>query len=143
MIPPFRQSKLTDLFQGFFTGDGKAAMIVNVSPHSTSYDENMAVMKFSAVASGVMTIKNNVPVPVTPAPPPAPVRHTVRMSIAEGEEEEEFEYEEEDPVDDDDDERGPDDAFVDALLDELSAMRTAVSGGRVGCVGIGEPGWLT
>ncbi len=100
-------------------------MVVNVDPHTTSYDETRSVMKFSAVANGVMTLKNNVPVPATPAPPAHARRSTiVRMRINEDDEEEE-EYEvEEDELGDEDGE--PEDEFVAALLDELSAMRGAL-----------------
>ena len=82
-------------------------MIVNVNPYSTSFDENSHVMKFSAVAKGVMTIKNNVPTPIaSPAPEPSaqateevqtPIRRkesrVVRLSMLEGGEEEEVLYE--------------------------------------------------
>ena len=43
-------------------------MIVNVNPFETGFDENSHVMRFSAVAKGLMTIKNNVPVPVLAMP---------------------------------------------------------------------------
>ncbi|WFD31757.1 succinate--hydroxymethylglutarate CoA-transferase [Malassezia sp. CBS 17886] len=52
-IIPFRHSKLTELFQSFFTGDGKVVMIVNVNPFGTGYDENANVMRFSAMAKEV------------------------------------------------------------------------------------------
>lgn len=32
-------------------------MVVNVNPYETGFDENSHVMKFSAVAKGVMTVK--------------------------------------------------------------------------------------
>ncbi|GAA5933596.1 uncharacterized protein JCM15063_001357 [Sporobolomyces koalae] len=133
-IVPFRHSKLTEMFQSFFIGDGKAVMIVNVNPYETGFDENTHVMKFSAVAKGVMTIKKDtthlivpvrstpmraMPEPVTPKPEP----RVVRMSLAEGAAEEEFIYEEEDVEDDDEEEQ---DEFVNALLDELSTLRTAL-----------------
>lgn len=102
-IVPFRHSKLTELFQSFFVGDGKAAMIVNVNPYETSYDENSHVMKFSAVAKGVMTVKNNTPIPtilpplpasaVDQATPPRRELRIVRLSMIEGGEEEDVIYE--------------------------------------------------
>eukprot|EP01116_Phalansterium_solitarium_P015969 TRINITY_DN3605_c0_g1_i2.p1 TRINITY_DN3605_c0_g1~~TRINITY_DN3605_c0_g1_i2.p1 ORF type:complete len:995 (-),score=287.46 TRINITY_DN3605_c0_g1_i2:249-3095(-) len=52
-MPPFRDSKLTRLFQDYFIGNGKALMIVNVSPCSTDYDETCNVLKFSATAREV------------------------------------------------------------------------------------------
>ncbi|NXI34804.1 KI20A protein, partial [Galbula dea] len=51
---PFRESKLTRLFQPFFCGRGKACMIVNINQHATTYDETLRVMKFSAIAKQVI-----------------------------------------------------------------------------------------
>ncbi|XP_075825133.1 kinesin-like protein KIF20A [Microtus pennsylvanicus] len=48
---PFRDSKLTRVFQGFFTGRGRSCMIVNVNPCASNYDETLHVAKFSALAS--------------------------------------------------------------------------------------------
>ncbi|NXQ44975.1 KI20A protein, partial [Catharus fuscescens] len=50
---PFRESKLTRLFQPFFCGKGKACMIVNINQHPSTYDETLHVMKFSAIARQV------------------------------------------------------------------------------------------
>jgi len=54
-IIPFRESKLTRLFQNYFMGRGKAAMIVNVNQLASMFDETMHVFKFSAIASKVKT----------------------------------------------------------------------------------------
>ncbi|GAA5832474.1 hypothetical protein JCM11251_006466, partial [Rhodosporidiobolus azoricus] len=129
-IVPFRHSKLTEMFQSFFIGEGKAVMIVNINPYSTSYDENSHVMKFSAVARSVTTVQragNTLVLPSTAEEQETKVKkekqtRVVRMSLIEGGEEEEVVYEEEDPEDDSDGE----DEFVNALLDELSALRTAL-----------------
>ncbi|KFQ27400.1 Kinesin-like KIF20A, partial [Merops nubicus] len=51
---PFRESKLTRLFQPFFGGKGKACMIVNVNKDAAMYDETLHVMKFSAIAKQVI-----------------------------------------------------------------------------------------
>ncbi|XP_040288729.1 kinesin-like protein KIF20A [Bufo bufo] len=51
---PFRESKLTRLFQPFFCGKGKACMIVNINQCASTYDETLHVMKFSAVAKQVV-----------------------------------------------------------------------------------------
>lgn len=48
---PFRDSKLTRVFQGFFTGRGRSCMIVNMNPCASTYDETLHVAKFSAIAS--------------------------------------------------------------------------------------------
>jgi kinesin family protein 20 len=52
-IVPFRDSKLTRLFQSYFTGLGKASMVVNVSQSPYLFDESLQVLKFSAIASKV------------------------------------------------------------------------------------------
>lgn len=52
---PFRHSKLTELFQSFFSGDGRAVLIAAINPYSTSYEENLSVLRFAAVASRVAT----------------------------------------------------------------------------------------
>ncbi|KAL2085303.1 hypothetical protein ACEWY4_018623 [Coilia grayii] len=53
---PFRESKLTRLFQGVFCGRGKASMIVNINQCASTYDETLNVMKFSAVAQKVVQV---------------------------------------------------------------------------------------
>ncbi|KAM6441663.1 kinesin-like protein KIF20B isoform 2-T2 [Liasis olivaceus] len=53
---PFRESKLTHFFQGFFSGKGKVCMIVNVSKSPSAYDETLNVLKFSAIAQKVMVL---------------------------------------------------------------------------------------
>ncbi|NWI01408.1 KI20A protein, partial [Tichodroma muraria] len=50
-VVPFRDSKLTRVFQGFFTGRGRSCMIVNINQCASTYDETLHVAKFSAVAS--------------------------------------------------------------------------------------------
>ncbi|TIA69656.1 hypothetical protein E3P91_03495 [Wallemia ichthyophaga] len=54
---PFRHSKLTEIFQSFFVGDGKAVMLVHCNPFDTSFMETSHVMKFSAVARDVNVSK--------------------------------------------------------------------------------------
>ncbi|KAM9308045.1 kinesin-like protein KIF20A [Gastrophryne carolinensis] len=53
---PFRESKLTRLFQPFFCGKGQACMIVNINQCASTYDETLHVMKFSAVAKQVVQV---------------------------------------------------------------------------------------
>ena len=63
-VVPFRHSKLTEIFQNFFVGDGRAIMIVHVNPCDTGYDENAHVMRFSAVAREIQTttqVKSHFP----------------------------------------------------------------------------------
>ncbi|XP_070608446.1 kinesin-like protein KIF20B isoform X2 [Erythrolamprus reginae] len=58
---PFRESKLTHFFQGFFIGKGKVCMIVNISQDPASYDETLNVLKFSAIAQKVMVLDPESP----------------------------------------------------------------------------------
>ncbi|XP_074549991.1 kinesin-like protein KIF20A isoform X2 [Halichoeres trimaculatus] len=53
---PFRESKLTKLFQAVFCGKGRASMIVNINQCASTYDETLHVMKFSAVAKQVIQV---------------------------------------------------------------------------------------
>lgn len=55
-LVPFRDSKLTRVFQGFFTGRGRSCMIVNVNPCASAYDETLHVAKFSAIASQLVHV---------------------------------------------------------------------------------------
>ena len=73
---PFRDSKLTRLFQNFFCGRGKAAMIVNVNQCASMFDETLHVFKFSAVAKQVVVVQKPDPPPkkkLKSAPPPKQV----------------------------------------------------------------------
>ncbi|XP_069007202.1 kinesin-like protein KIF20A [Embiotoca jacksoni] len=64
---PFRESKLTKLFQAVFCGKGRASMIVNINQCASTYDETLHVMKFSAVAKQVVQVIPDKPlVPVAP-----------------------------------------------------------------------------
>lgn len=76
-IVPFRHSKLTEMFQGFFAGQGRAVsrqfdnpagqlrlircqvMIVHVNPYDTGFDENSHVMRFSSIAREIQTTAFN------------------------------------------------------------------------------------
>ncbi|XP_017349064.1 kinesin-like protein KIF20A [Ictalurus punctatus] len=50
-VVPFRESKLTRVLQSFFSGHGRACMMVNVNSCSSSYDETLHALKFSAIAT--------------------------------------------------------------------------------------------
>ncbi|XP_046579604.1 LOW QUALITY PROTEIN: kinesin-like protein KIF20B [Haliotis rubra] len=63
---PFRDSKLTRLFQNFFSGRGKAAMIVNVNQLASMFDETLNVFKFSAIAKQVVVVQKPDPKPKVP-----------------------------------------------------------------------------
>ncbi|KAG8966272.1 hypothetical protein FRC05_002731 [Tulasnella sp. 425] len=137
-IVPFWYSKLTELFQDYFEGDGKAdasiqVMVVNVNPYDTGFDENSHVMKFAALARDVTT---NVPqskaptgviiapttVPKAPAKIP-PARRTVSIVVApkDGPSKEtlwEVAEEEEDEPEE------PRDDLVDQLFDIIEDMKS-------------------
>ncbi|XP_032889453.1 kinesin-like protein KIF20B isoform X4 [Amblyraja radiata] len=51
---PFRESKLTRYFQGFFSGRGKVRIIVNISQCASMYEETLNVLKFSAMAQKIL-----------------------------------------------------------------------------------------
>ena len=53
MIVPYRDSKLTRLFQSYFNGHGKACMVVNVNQCASMFDETLHALKYSAVAKQV------------------------------------------------------------------------------------------
>nr|XP_006631809.2 PREDICTED: kinesin-like protein KIF20A [Lepisosteus oculatus] len=50
-VVPFRDSKLTRVFQSFFCGRGRSCMIVNINPCASTYDETLQALKFSAIAT--------------------------------------------------------------------------------------------
>ncbi|KAM4607419.1 kinesin-like protein KIF20B [Polymixia lowei] len=62
---PFRESKLTHYLQGFFSGRGKACMIVNVNQCASMYDETLNVLKFSALAQKVVVLTTRT-LPIMP-----------------------------------------------------------------------------
>ncbi|XP_064181619.1 kinesin-like protein KIF20A isoform X2 [Anguilla rostrata] len=51
LVVPFRDSKLTRVLQGFFSGRGRSCMVVNINPCSSTYDETLQALKFSAIAT--------------------------------------------------------------------------------------------
>lgn len=52
-IGPFRESKLTKLFQRALSGKEQIALIVNVNPLPNLYDETQNVLNFSAIAKKI------------------------------------------------------------------------------------------
>ncbi|XP_064636919.1 kinesin-like protein KIF20B [Lineus longissimus] len=56
-IVPFRESKLTRLFQNFFSGKGRASMVVNINQNASMFDETLHVLKFSAIAKQVTSVQ--------------------------------------------------------------------------------------
>ncbi|XP_054893603.1 kinesin-like protein KIF20A [Poeciliopsis prolifica] len=97
---PFRESKLTKLFQAFFCGKGRATMIVNINQCASTYDETLHVLKFSAVAKQVVQV-----IPDKPAEPSVPGlvggdgKLLMRNDVLEGHPSEDELFEEEDDLD--------------------------------------------
>ncbi|GAB1608160.1 hypothetical protein Ahia01_001100200 [Argonauta hians] len=73
-LVPYRNSKLTCLFQGFFNGHGEAIMIVNVNKCSKVFDETLQVFKFSAIAKQVVIQKDVLKEPTVNISPVLPVK---------------------------------------------------------------------
>lgn len=63
-IVPFRDSKLTRLFQNFFCGNGTVTMIVNINQSENVFDETLHALKFSAIAQEVVLVQNQEPKPL-------------------------------------------------------------------------------
>ncbi|XP_075891258.1 kinesin-like protein KIF20B isoform X2 [Nelusetta ayraudi] len=55
---PFRESKLTHFLQFFFCGAGRVSMVVNINQNSSSFDETLNVLKFSALAQKVVMLNS-------------------------------------------------------------------------------------
>ncbi|KAI0213937.1 Kinesin-like protein KIF20A [Lamellibrachia satsuma] len=88
-IVPFRESKLTRLFQSYFSGKGRASMIVNVNQCASMFDETLHALKYSAIAKQVVithepervAFKRPAPVQLAPVPPtPKRCRHTIEWA---------------------------------------------------------------
>ena len=60
IIVPFRNSKLTRMFQSFLCGEGRVVMITNVSPCANVFDETLHAVNYSALASQVL-VGSSVP----------------------------------------------------------------------------------
>ena len=55
-VVPYRESKITRLFQSTLSGNGKAVMVVNVSPCAKDVDETVHALKYSAIAKEVTSL---------------------------------------------------------------------------------------
>lgn len=53
-VAPFRESKLTQLFQNALSGQESIYMIVNINPIINMYDESQHVLNFSAIAKDII-----------------------------------------------------------------------------------------
>ncbi|KXN83629.1 Kinesin-like protein KIF20B [Leucoagaricus sp. SymC.cos] len=156
-VIPFRHSKLTEALMDYFTGEGRAVMIVNVNPYDTGYDENSHVMKFSALAREVYI--TNAPAPVHKVPSlgpgklqgqkfkdltpmtmndpevnPNPFRRKVTITMGKKSEAVLEVVEEDEPVEDvDDNDDEPLNPLIDALFDEVENLRMQLFEAEMRC----------
>ena len=86
---PYRNSKLTMLLQDCMSGDGKALMIVDVSPTQASAQETLCSLRFAAqVRCSLLSIVLSIvfsrvsKTKLTPPPPPPPSRPSGEPSRA-------------------------------------------------------------
>ncbi|KAH8086663.1 P-loop containing nucleoside triphosphate hydrolase protein [Cristinia sonorae] len=136
-VVPFRHSKLTEILMDYFVGEGRVAMILNINPYDTGYDENSHVMKFAALAREVATTAPTaIPRPLpkatsSKAKGPA-ASHTRKVTLSIGGSgkklnETHLEVLEEDEEmnegDDGDDGDEPINPLVNALFDEIEMLR--------------------
>ncbi|KAF8499449.1 P-loop containing nucleoside triphosphate hydrolase protein [Gautieria morchelliformis] len=137
-LVPFRHSKLTELFQDFFVGNGKAVMIVNVNPFDTGFDENSHVMKFSALARDVSTTTHKR-IPPSSIPRLAPNTNHRQVTISTGGRagtrvtETHLEVLEEDEEIDEDDDSEPGNPLVDALFEHVEELRVRLFESEMRC----------
>ncbi|KAI0095294.1 P-loop containing nucleoside triphosphate hydrolase protein [Irpex rosettiformis] len=140
-IVPFRHSKLTEVLMDYFIGEGRVVMIVNVNPYDTGYDENSHVMKISAIAREVATTASTAVARAVSTIPKskeslgssrgsdvAPHRRKVTISTggpgqSQNETHLEVLEEDEEPGEADDNDDEPINPLVDALFDEIEALR--------------------
>ncbi|KAG8231594.1 hypothetical protein J437_LFUL012286, partial [Ladona fulva] len=73
MMVPFRESKLTRIFQNSLTGCGNVAMIVNINQSPLLFDETINVLKYSAVAQEIVL----KPLEIIKPPPKRKTRFSV------------------------------------------------------------------
>ncbi|GAK66634.1 kinesin-domain-containing protein [Moesziomyces antarcticus] len=147
-IVPFRHSKLTELFQSFFVGEGKAVMIVNANPYDTGFEENAHVMRFSAIAKDVAVARPTAPITKMLPPLPAHKENATPASRALSKSKSSVEIAssdvetsasadvtiiEDDEDADDDDEHDP---FVDMLVEKHEELRQKLYAAELRCATI-------
>jgi hypothetical protein len=59
-IVPFRESKLTMLFQEYFQGDQNIIMITNINPGREDFDETLRVLSYACIAKEIRPIKSKI-----------------------------------------------------------------------------------
>ncbi|CAM6000629.1 unnamed protein product [Sphagnum balticum] len=68
-LVPYRDSKLTRVFQSFFTGTGRVRMLATVAPDASESDETAHVLKFAAIVQRLETRAARADVPTSSLPP--------------------------------------------------------------------------
>lgn len=59
-IVPFRESKLTMLFQEYFQGEENIIMITNINPGRDDYEETLRVLSYACIAKEIRPIKSKI-----------------------------------------------------------------------------------
>ena len=59
-IVPFRESKLTMLFQEYFQGDQNIIMITNINPSRDDFEETIRVLSYACIAKEIRPIKSKI-----------------------------------------------------------------------------------
>lgn len=59
-LVPFRESKLTMLFQEYFQGDQNIIMITNINPRKEDFEETMRALTYSCVAKEIKPVKSKI-----------------------------------------------------------------------------------
>jgi kinesin family protein 20 len=59
-IVPFRESKLTMLFQEYFQGDQNIIMITNINPRVEDFEETMRALNYSCIAKEIKPVKSKI-----------------------------------------------------------------------------------
>ena len=59
-IVPFRESKLTMLFQEYFQGDQNIIMVTNINPCRDDFDETLRVLSYACIAKEIRPIKSKI-----------------------------------------------------------------------------------
>ncbi|XP_030216149.1 kinesin-like protein KIF20A [Gadus morhua] len=96
-VVPFRESKLTRVLQGYFSGRGSSSMVVNINPCAGVYDETLQALKFSAIATQLLhgpSTKSRVAYILSLLNEPAAAAAALDSTYEEEEDEEESDEEE-------------------------------------------------
>ena len=59
-LVPFRESKLTMLFQEYFQGDQNVIMVTNINPRREDFEETIRALNYSCIAKEIKPIKSKI-----------------------------------------------------------------------------------